>query len=82
MRFSLNFVQEFLKIDRLHGNRERQMILDVDIPKITLPVAPGRNLAVLVESAASNHILVMKGYDAARDFASRLKRSMTSVEES
>jgi len=54
--------------DRLHGSIKMCNVLDVDIPEITLPVAPGRNTAVLVEGAALNHILRLKGYDAAQDF--------------
>ncbi|MBI5451090.1 MAG: HPr(Ser) kinase/phosphatase [Gammaproteobacteria bacterium] len=68
--------EQYASIDLLHGCRETRTILDVGVPQLTLPVAPGRNLAVLTESAALNHILVMKGYDAARDFVSRQKRYM------
>ena len=39
--------------------------------RITLPVAPGRNLAIAVETAVRNHILLQKGYDAAEDFIQR-----------
>ena len=60
--------------DRLHGSIKMRNVLDVDIPEITLPVAPGRNIAVLVEGAALNHILRLKGYDAAQDFISKQQR--------
>lgn len=56
------------KLDRLHGSRQNQKLLDVDIALVKLPVAPGRNLAVLVEAAVRNHILYMTGYNAAQDF--------------
>lgn len=62
------------EIDRLQGNRRSRKILDVEIPEITLPVAPGRNLAVLVEAAVRNHILQLKGYDATTDFIERQRR--------
>jgi len=55
-------------IDRLHGIRREVNILGLDIPEVTIPVAPGRNLAVLVEAAASNHILLLSGYNSAEDF--------------
>ncbi|MGB5396641.1 MAG: HPr(Ser) kinase/phosphatase [Gammaproteobacteria bacterium] len=52
------------KLDRLHGNRNLRDILGVEIPVILIPVAPGRNLAVLVEAAVRNHILRDSGHDA------------------
>ena len=68
--------EQMHSIDRLHGARSRQTILGVDIPEITLPVAPGRNLAVLAEAAARNHALLCKGFDAARLFMDRQARFM------
>jgi len=56
------------RLDRLHGSRHKRKVLGMDVPEITLPVAPGRNLAVLIETAARNHILLMKGYDASAQF--------------
>jgi HPr kinase/phosphorylase len=56
-------------IDRLEGSYRAIKILDVDIPEITIPVAPGRNLAILMECAARNHSLRMAGYNASREFA-------------
>ncbi len=58
-------------IDRLSGTWRTRKLLDVDIPEIYLPVAPGRNLAVLVEAAARNYILYHNGYDAAEAFVRR-----------
>lgn len=71
---------EIARMDRLEGNLRSRVFLDVEIPEITLPVAPGRNLAVLVESAASNHILRMKGYDSAREFIKRQQRQILKDE--
>jgi len=62
------------EVDRLHGSVRMRNVLEIDIPEITLPVAPGRNLAVLVEGAALNHIQHLKGYDAAQDFIDRQRR--------
>lgn len=58
-------------IDRLGGTYRTRRVLGLDIPDILLPVAPGRNLAVLVECAARNHILRMSGYNSADDFMQR-----------
>lgn len=63
-------------LDRLHGDLRTQQILGLDIPVITLPVAPGRNLAVLVEAAVRNHLLRTRGYEAARDLIRRQRQSI------
>lgn len=62
---------QLLKLDRLEGSYRMRNILDMDVPEITMPVAPGRNLAVLMECAARNHILRSSGYNAAEDFTER-----------
>ena len=59
------------QIDRLEGSYSTQNILDLKIPEITLPVAPGRNLAVLLECAARNHMLRMSGYNASEELTER-----------
>ncbi len=58
-------------IDRLVGSQLNEMVLDVAIPQVILPVAPGRDLALLIEAAVRNHILRLSGYDAAQDFIER-----------
>jgi len=62
---------QLTKLDRLAGSYQSIKVLDLDIPQITLPVAPGRNLAVLVECAARNHILRMSGYFSSEEFIER-----------
>ena len=69
-------------IDRLQGSRSTRKILGVDVPEISLPVAPGRNLAVLVETAVRNHIQNMKGYDACADFVARQHQAIGHSDES
>ncbi|MET0617573.1 MAG: HPr(Ser) kinase/phosphatase [Luteibacter sp.] len=61
---------------RLTGDVSRRSVLDVDVPKITIPVAPGRNLAVLVEAAVRNHVLKSKGIDPAQTFIDRQAHQM------
>ncbi|HMB58250.1 MAG TPA: HPr(Ser) kinase/phosphatase [Arenimonas sp.] len=46
-------------------------VLDLDVPEFHLPVAPGRNLAVLTEAAVRLHILRVKGADPAAAFLAR-----------
>jgi len=63
--------EAMVHIDRLHGNHSSRTILDVDIPQTTLPIAPGRNMAIQVETAVRQHLLKLDGYDAAEEFARR-----------
>lgn len=72
----LKDIQESEKMDRLQGSKKMRTILDISIPEITLPVAPGRNLSVLVEAAVRNHILATKGYDASKAFIARQKERL------
>ncbi|MCY7354855.1 MAG: HPr(Ser) kinase/phosphatase [Lysobacter sp.] len=58
-------------IERLTGDVGIRRVLDLDVPQITLPVMPGRNLAVLTEAAARQHILRAKGIDPAAAFMAR-----------
>jgi HPr kinase/phosphorylase len=74
IRFEQLTDQGFDEEDRLHGYKKSYNLLDGNVPEITLPVAPGRNLAVLVESAVRNHMLITKGYNAAHDFIERQQR--------
>jgi len=67
---------ELAGLDRLKGSQRMRNILGVEIPEITLPVAPGRNLAVLVETAARNHILLQRGHDAAAKLIERQQRRL------
>ena len=68
--------EELKNIDRLHGMYRHCSILDIDIPEVTIPVAPGRNLAVLVESAVRNQVLINTGYNASQEFIKRQKALM------
>lgn len=51
-------------------------ILGVKIPLIRMPVAPGRNIAILVEVAARNQLLRARGHHAARQLAGRLEEAL------
>src|SRR3954467_15054360 len=62
--------------DRLATRSGMQDILGVEIPTVTLAVAPGRNLAVLVEAAVRNHILLTRGIDSTREFIMRQEAAM------
>jgi HPr kinase/phosphorylase len=62
--------------DRLGLDTTTVDILGVDVPCVTMPVAPGRNLAMLVEVAARNQLLRTRGRHAARLLAERLERRL------
>jgi HPr kinase/phosphorylase len=62
--------------DRLGLNDERYQILNLPLPLIRMPVAPGRNLAILVEIAARNQLLRGRGHHAARKLAARLEHQL------
>lgn len=69
------------EIDRLYGEIGTRRILDIDIPQITLPVAAGRNLAVLAEAAVRAHVLKSKGFDAAQTFIDRQAHQMRRMQQ-
>ncbi|UOO89291.1 HPr(Ser) kinase/phosphatase [Vitreoscilla massiliensis] len=58
-------------LDRLSIQSEKQDILNVHIRKVSIPVAAGRNLAVLVEAAVRNFILQSRGLDSTKQFIER-----------
>lgn len=62
--------------NRLTGQTKVQRILDVEIPVTIVPVAPGRNLSVIVEAAVRNHILRKNGYDASQQLIDRQQQAI------
>jgi HPr kinase/phosphorylase len=62
------------QLDRLYGARSIREILGVEVPEVMLPVASGRNLAVMVEAAVRNHLLLEHGHNASEEFINRQKQ--------
>jgi HPr kinase/phosphorylase len=58
--------------DRLGLEEETVDILGVQVPRILLPVRPGRNVPILIETAAMNHRSKRMGYHAARELSNRI----------
>ena len=85
LRLIVNMVQlttdNNTEFDRIGNNVSTRNILGLEIPQVTLPVAPGRNLAVLVEAAARNHLLQMNGYNAGEDFINRQEQAIKQSEK-
>ena len=63
--------------DRLGLDETVYPILDTSCPYIKMPVALGRNLSILVEVAARNHVLKLQGHHSAREFAHRLEDELS-----
>src|SRR6188768_1373718 len=68
--------------ERLGLDDEFYEILGLKVPLIRMPVAPGRNIAILVEVAARNQLLRARGHHAARLLAQRLEDSLRRSVES
>jgi HPr kinase/phosphorylase len=62
--------------DRLGLEETVYRILDVPCPYIRMPVAVGRNIAILVEIAARNHVLKLQGHFSAQEFARSLEEEI------
>ena len=69
-------MQKPQELDRLSLKKQHERVLDVDISKIVIPIAVGRNIAVLVEVAVRNHILLMRGINATQQLSKRQKQIM------
>jgi HPr kinase/phosphorylase len=77
-----------VQLERWDPNREYerigvddvfQEILGLKVPMIRMPVAPGRNIAILVEVAARNQLMRHRGQHAARALADRLDQMLRTA---
>ena len=73
--------QQDKQYDRLGLDEETTRILDTDVPLVTVPVRPGRNLAVIIEVAAMNYRLKRMGYNAALQFTNKLTEQINEDTE-
>ena len=64
--------------ERLPLSELTEEILGVTVRKVIIPVAAGRNLAVLVEAAVRNYVLQLRGIDSTREFVARHERHMSA----
>lgn len=69
-----------MQTERLPLNAGHQEIMGVDISKVTIPVAAGRNLAVLTEAAVRNHVLQLRGIDSTQEFIERQAQQLNGGE--
>ena len=68
--------QQHKKYDRLGLADETTEILGINLPSLTIPVRPGRNLAIIIEVAAMNNRQKKMGYNAAEELNKRLFEDM------
>ena len=66
--------------DRFGLEEERMNILGIDVPSITIPVHPGRNMAIILETAAMNNRQKKMGYNTAEEFNKRLMEQAGDME--
>jgi HPr kinase/phosphorylase len=62
--------------DRLGIDQPAMNLVGAEIPHATVPVRPGRNMTTIVEVAARNHLLKLRGHNSAQEFADRLKQAI------
>lgn len=72
--------QQGKNYERLGLDKEVTNILGINVPSLTIPVRPGRNLAVIIEIAAMNHRQQNMGYNAAEELNERLTKQMQGIE--
>ncbi|HLQ74206.1 MAG TPA: HPr(Ser) kinase/phosphatase [Bacillota bacterium] len=72
----LELWEDAKQYDRLGMDDEMHKIMDVNIPRSTVPIRPGRNLAIIVEVAAMNFRLKKMGMNAAEAFSDRLSHTI------
>jgi HPr kinase/phosphorylase len=72
--------QDAERLERLPLAASSQNVLNVEVRKVAIPVAAGRNLAVLVEAAVRNYVLQLRGIDSTRDFVERHEQHLRDSE--
>lgn len=68
---------EDVKVDRLGLDESTYSILGLEIPYLKIPVRPARDLTMIIEVAARNHLLHRMGYNAAREFDETLNERLS-----
>ena len=72
--------RDLVPLERLPLRPGTEDMMGVSIGKVTIPVAAGRNLAVLTEAAVRNHVLHLRGIDSTREFIERQSERMQNRE--
>ena len=64
-------------LERLPLNASAEDIMGISVRKVVLPVAAGRNLAVLAEAAVRNYVLQLRGIDSTQEFIQRQEKQLS-----
>lgn len=78
----LSLWDESKNIERTGLNRDTTPVMDIDIPRIKLPITPGKNITVVAEVIAMNYLLRHYGYDAAEAFQQKVKSNIAAKKNS
>ncbi len=76
----LTLWEESEDVERTGLNHDFSSILGLDIPRIQLPITPGKNITVIAEVIAMNYLLRHYGYDPAKAFRDKLKKNIADKE--
>ncbi|MBA7528726.1 HPr kinase/phosphorylase [subsurface metagenome] len=89
LRKRIEVVVELILWDETKGEYERiglekkvKKILDVKIPRIVIPLTPGKNISVIAEVIAMNYLLGLRGINPAKEYDIELKRVLSEKEMS
>lgn len=72
----LNLWKDSQDIERTGLNNDTSTLLGLEIPRIKLPITPGKNITVIAEVIAMNYLLRHYGYDPAEAFQDKVKKSI------
>ena len=76
VQVNLVYWDDQIEFERLGIEDKYTTILGVEIPVIMLPVSPGKNITVISEVIAMNHMLKVYGQDSAKEFSKRLSEEI------
>jgi len=87
LRKRIEVVIELILWDEAQGEYERlglvkrtKKVLDVEIPRILIPLTPGKNISVIAEVVAMNYLLALRGIYPAKEYDKELKRVLIRLE--
>ncbi len=75
----LTLAEQWHEVDRLDMRASDRLILGTPVPEVRIPVAVGRNLAVLVEMAVRNHMLKLRGFNPSEEFIERQRAAIAET---
>jgi HPr kinase/phosphorylase len=73
--------RDVASVERLPLKPGSESIMGVELRKVAIPVAAGRNLAVLTEAAVRNYVLQLRGMDSTREFIERQSEQLESARD-